>query len=157
MQLNKIKRVTVATGWNGKKYLLCCKQGNFYTYIHSFKYGAHPSITFTTLIYREYIHTAPPQHTNMANKMTVYPVHLKGDGSTEIYGGYPIWTVTLLPVVGFLSSGNTVWYVYVASWLTECTKEQQRSVVRFLRSEDVTTGDIYGRMTFDYSGNYKPE
>jgi hypothetical protein len=40
----------------------------------------------------------------------------------------------------------------MAAALTECIQEQ-RSVIRFLWSEAVETGDVYERMTFQYGGN----
>jgi hypothetical protein len=37
--------------------------------------------------------------------------------------------------------------------LTECTEEQKRSVIIFLRSEDVKTREIYGRIAVKYGDN----
>jgi hypothetical protein len=43
----------------------------------------------------------------------------------------------------------------MAAPLTECTKEkQQRFVIRFLWSEGVKTGEVYGRTAVQYGGNY---
>jgi len=41
----------------------------------------------------------------------------------------------------------------MAAQLLQRTKEQQRSVIRFLWSEGVKTGEIYGRMTVQYGDN----
>jgi len=38
----------------------------------------------------------------------------------------------------------------VAANLTECTKEEQMSLIRFLWSEDVKTGAVYGRIAVQY-------
>jgi hypothetical protein len=42
----------------------------------------------------------------------------------------------------------------VALPLTECSKEEQQSVIQFLWPRDVKTSDICGRMVVQYGNNH---